>query len=107
MPTATLTLRPATDADADAIARLVEMEEADTLTGEILLAELDGYVIAALTVGDDRAVADIFRPTADIVALLRERRDHVLRARRYSYAFTAERPRGRSRVRGLWRALPA
>jgi len=107
MSNATLTLRHATDADARAIARLVEMEDAEALNGEVLLAELDGYVIAALTVGDDRAVADSFRPTADILALLRERRAHLLRARRYSYRFTAERPRGRSRVRGLWRAVPA
>ena len=103
----TLTLRPANDADRPAIDRLVEMEEADAVTGEALLAELDGYVIAALSMADDRAVADIFRPTAGIVRLLRERREQLLATRAYSFSFATERPRRIRRV-GLWRApVPA
>jgi hypothetical protein len=104
---ATLTLRPAKDADRPAIARLVEMEEADALAGEVLVAELDGYVIAALSVAGNRAVADIFRPTAGIVRLLRERREQLIATREYSFSFAAERPRRVRRV-GLWRApVPA
>jgi hypothetical protein len=107
MSNGTLTLRPATDTDAGAIARLAAIEEADALAGDVLLAELDGHVIAALALADDRSVADSSRPTAAIVALLRERREQLIRARRYSYAFVPERPRGERRLRGLWRAVPA
>jgi hypothetical protein len=107
MSSGTLTMRPAVDADAGAIARLLEMEEADPLAGDVLLAELDGYVIAALGVADDRAVVDSFRATAGIVRLLRERRDQLLAARAYSFSFATQRPRRVRRV-GLWRApVPA
>ena len=107
MSPGTLTLRPATDADQPAIHRLLEMEQADPLVGEVLVAELDGELIAALAVADGRAVCDISRPTTHVIALLRERRDHVVLARRFSYSFVAERPRGLRRRFGLWRALPA
>jgi hypothetical protein len=71
----TLTLRRATADDAAAVARLVELEEARPLPGEVLLADVDGRVIAAVSVREDRAVADIFRPTAELVVLLRKWRD--------------------------------
>ena len=103
MHDASLTLRTATEADRPAIDRLVEMEEAAAVTGEVLLAELDGYVIAALSVADDRAVADISRPTTGIVRLLRERREQLIATRTYSFSFATERPRRVRRV-GLWRA---
>jgi hypothetical protein len=93
-----LTLRPATGDDAVAVARLVELEEARPLAGEVLVAELDGHVIAALSVLEDRAVADIFRPTAELVAMLRARREALIRARRFSYAGSAERARGIRRL---------
>jgi hypothetical protein len=102
-----LTLRLALPADAPAIARLELMEEVDAPTGDVLVAELDGYVIAALGIADDRVVADIFRPTAGIVRLLRERRDQLVAASAHSFSFRTERPRAVRRV-GLWRApVPA
>jgi len=104
MPDDILTLRPATAADTPAIARLIEMEEADPLGGEVLLAELDGAVLAAVSLRDDRAVADIFKPTADVVRMLRERREQLIRARRFSYAGAVERPRRISRLLALRRA---
>jgi hypothetical protein len=107
MTDSTLTLRPAGDADRAALDRMAEMEEAERLTGEVLVAELDGYVIAALSIADDRAVADIFRSTGGIVRLLRERRVQLLATRAYSFSFAIERPRRVRRV-GLWRApVPA
>jgi len=66
-----LILRPSHSGDEAAIARLVELEEAPGLVGDPLVAELDGTIVAALSVHDDRAVADIFRPTAAIVRMLR------------------------------------
>ena len=108
MTDGSLTLRPAKDADRPAIDRLVEMEETRPLADDVLIAELDGYVIAALSIADDRAVADIFRPTTGIVHLLRERREQLVAVRTHSFAFTAERPRGVERLHGLWRApVPA
>jgi hypothetical protein len=101
----TLTLRPAAEHDAAAVARLIELEEAPPLTGAVLLAEVDGRVIAAVSVRENRAVADIFRPTAELVAMLRTWRAVLIRARRFSSsAGVAERPHG---VRGLLARRPA
>jgi hypothetical protein len=66
-----LTLRPATGGDAAALARLAELEEAPPLTGDVVVAELGGTLVAAHSAHDGRTVADIFRPTADAVQLLR------------------------------------
>lgn len=66
-----LTVRLAHSGDAAAIARLVEMEESQPLRGESLVAELDGSIVAALSLHDGQVVADLFRPTAGIVRTLR------------------------------------
>jgi hypothetical protein len=92
------TMRPATSRDVTAVARLVELEEARPLSGEVLLAEVDGRVIAALSVREDRAVADIFQPTAEIVAMLRTRREQLIRARRFSNVASPERTWGLRRL---------
>jgi hypothetical protein len=68
----TLTLRRAEPADAAALDRLVELEEATPLAGDIIVAERGGAVVAALATADDRAVADIFLPTAGAVKMLRD-----------------------------------
>jgi hypothetical protein len=80
MQNGTLTMRLATAGDAAAVGRLVDLEEARPLDGEVLVAELDGRVVATLSVPEDRAVADIFRPTAELVAMLRTRREQLARA---------------------------
>jgi hypothetical protein len=68
-----LTLRPAVAGDAFAIARLAALDSADTLTGEVLLAESRGHPVAALSLRDGRAVADPFTSSAQAVALLQLR----------------------------------
>jgi predicted ATP-grasp superfamily ATP-dependent carboligase len=75
---ASITMRAAMTADATAIARLSELEEDRPLTGDVLVAEGDGAVIAALSIDENRAVADIFKPTAEIVSLLRSRRQAIV-----------------------------
>ena len=75
-----LILRPSHSGDESAIARLVELEEAPGLVGDTLVAELDGTIVAALSVDDDQAVADIFRPTAVIVGMLRHWRAELIQA---------------------------
>jgi hypothetical protein len=75
-----LILRPSHSGDEAAIARLVELEEAPGLVGDTLVAELDGTIVAALSVHGDQAVADIFRPTAAIVRMLRHWRAELTQA---------------------------
>ena len=75
-----LTLRPWHSGDEAAIARLVELEEAPDLAGDTLVAELDGTIVAALSVQGGHAVADIFRPTAAIVRMLRHWRADLTQA---------------------------
>jgi hypothetical protein len=64
-------IRAARGPDAAALDNLARMDSQRPLTGDVLLAEQDGVIVAA--VAGDRVVADPFRPTADLVALLRVR----------------------------------
>ncbi|MEA2308482.1 MAG: hypothetical protein QOG41_1812 [Thermoleophilaceae bacterium] len=63
-------IRPARRADADAIERLAQLETAERPQGEMLLAERDGEVVAALPLDGGRPLADPFRRTAGAVELL-------------------------------------
>jgi hypothetical protein len=71
--TATLALRIADEADVHAVRRLAQLDDARALTGEILLAVLDGEPVAALSLSDGRVVANPFVRTADVITLLRMR----------------------------------
>jgi len=66
-----LTIRTATTADQFAIRRLAVLDSASPPTGEVLLAEMDGELWAAVSVDTRDAIADPFRPSGDIVELLR------------------------------------
>ena len=63
-------IRPAQTADEPAIERLAQLETAAAPCGELLLAEADGEVVAALPVNGGRPLADPFRRTAAVVELL-------------------------------------
>jgi hypothetical protein len=91
--TDTLTIRRATAADAFALKRLAAIDSAAPPTGEVLLGEMGDELWAAVSVDTGAAIADPFRPSADLVALLR---------------FRAARVRGseRSERHGLARLLP-
>ena len=67
----TLTLRPAAATDADALHRLAELDSSCALSGDVLVAEVDGLIVAAVSPHDGRAIADPFEPTADVVEILR------------------------------------
>jgi hypothetical protein len=69
--TPTISIRAATPADGRALMRLAALDSASMPFGPTLVAEVDGEARAALVVREDRAVADPFVPTADLVALLR------------------------------------
>ena len=84
--TTALTVRQASEADAGSLALLAKLDEDAPLRGRALLAELDGRPVAALSLEDDRAVADPFIASAGAVSLLRLRAGQLARGpspRRY------------------------
>jgi hypothetical protein len=90
-----VTIRMAVPGDAAALRRLAELDSAPASKPvPMLLAEVDGELRAALPLEGGRAIADPFRRTAELVAILTERARQLAppRARR-----TARR----------WRPFPA
>jgi hypothetical protein len=79
MTTTALTVRPATEADAIALRTLATLDEDAPLTGRALLVEQDGRPVAALSLEENRAVADPFVASAGAVALLRLRAGQLAR----------------------------
>lgn len=98
-----LVIRPATPADAHALTLLAWLDSRRPLTGDVLLAERDGRLLAARSLTDGRQVADPFQPTEDVVELLAVRaaallgeprrtssaRDRLLTPRRFRRAVAA------------------
>jgi hypothetical protein len=72
-------LRLANDADADTLTRLAALDAQAPLEGPVLIGELHGEPVAAISLADDRAIADPFRPTAHVLATMRARA-HGIRA---------------------------
>ncbi len=72
-----ITIRQATSADEFALRRLAALDDRPALHGEVLLAEQAGDVRAALSLEDDRAVANPFAPTATLVEMLRMHRRYA------------------------------
>jgi hypothetical protein len=72
----------AAPADAGALRRLAQLDSAAPLSGRVLLAELDGAPLAALSLETGAATADPFQPSADAVRLLMLRRWQLMRERR-------------------------
>jgi hypothetical protein len=69
----TYNLRLATEDDADALRRLAELDSRPPLAGRVLIGEIGGSPAAALSLDDDRVIADPFRRTDHLVACLRIR----------------------------------
>jgi hypothetical protein len=93
MTTASLVLRPATSADTADLERLASLDSARPLSGEVMLAHVDGDVRAALSLESGRSVADPFYPSLELLPLLR--------------AAAGERPRRRSWRRTARTVRPA
>lgn len=70
---AAVTLRYAVFDDAPDLFRLAQLDSAAPLSEPILLAEVAGRVTAALSLSEDRVIADPFVLTAATVELLRAR----------------------------------
>lgn len=68
-----LVLRLAGPADLDDLVKLAILDSSHLGPGPHLVAEVGGELQAAVSLGDGAAIADPFRPTAGVVALLRAR----------------------------------
>ena len=72
---AQLILRHATTADIAALTRLAALDSSRVPSGELLVAELDRKLVAALSVDTGAVIADPFEYTASIVESLRAQAD--------------------------------
>jgi hypothetical protein len=73
-PAETLTIRMAVPADAEALRRLAQLDSAPPPAPvPMLVAEVGGELRAALPLDGGRAIADPFRWTVELVAILAER----------------------------------
>jgi hypothetical protein len=72
-----LTIRRATTADEFAVRRLAALDSSSPPTGEVILAEMGDELWAAVSVDTGAAIADPFRPSGDLVDLLRFRADRL------------------------------
>jgi hypothetical protein len=88
-----MTLRHALPADAGALDRLAQLDSTRAPRGAVLVAEVGGELWAAISLDDMHSVADPFRPTGELVALLVARARQLRRARH-------------GRLRGLPRVWP-
>lgn len=68
-----VTIRLGAPRDEHRLARLAELDSSQPAAEPLLLAEVDGQLAAAISLSDGTIVADPFRPTADVVDLLRVR----------------------------------
>jgi hypothetical protein len=79
--TAHLTLRHVNAGDEAALIRLAALDSSRVPSGELLVAELDGALVAALSVDTGAVIADPFEHTATVVDSLRiQARHHTPRA---------------------------
>jgi hypothetical protein len=77
-----LTIRYAGAADTEALERLARLDSGRAPRGVVLVAEVGGELWAAVSLDDHHAVADPFRPTGELVALLSERARQLRRRSR-------------------------
>ena len=70
MSPTTITLRHGTAADREALVLLAALDSAAPPSGDTLIAEQSGEMVAAVSVDGHAVVADPFKPTAPIVSLL-------------------------------------
>jgi hypothetical protein len=75
---ARVTIRELAGGDAESLRMLAERDTARGLRGDVVGAERDGRLLAAISLADGTVVADPFHPTADLVTLLRVRVGQVL-----------------------------
>ena len=75
----TVVIRAARGSDGDSLRRLAALDSARVPSGDMLVAESEGAMIAAHAPATGATIADPFRRTAEVVQLL-ELRGAMLRA---------------------------
>jgi hypothetical protein len=65
-----ITIRRADASDSGALRRLAALASRPALSGDVLVAEADGDLLAAVAVATGEVQTDPFRPTQDVAALL-------------------------------------
>lgn len=99
-------IRLATEEDARELYQLAQLDSKRPLGGDVLIGELDDKPAAAISLNDNRVVADPFQRTAQLTQLLRMRASGL-----HAYATTPslrDRMRNGVRVSGKWRrTMPA
>jgi hypothetical protein len=93
-------IRRARPADARRLADLAQLDSSRPLTGDALVAEIDGTPAAALELSTGRVVADPFVRTAEAVGLLRLRAEQLHAPARHA---ARRRTRPLAAVAGLLR----
>jgi hypothetical protein len=68
-----VTIRSALPGDRHGLERLADLDSQRLPDGPMLVAEVDGKPWAAVSLDGAVAIADPFQPSAEVVALLRER----------------------------------
>ena len=72
-PANSYVIRQTTDVDTPTLGRLAELDGKRPFAGPALIAEAGGVALAAISLFDERIVADPFAPTTVAVQLLRMR----------------------------------
>lgn len=72
-----ITIRRASPDDWSSLERLAELEGRPLPLGPVLVAEVDDHVLAARWRDEHITIADPFKPTAELVALLEARASHL------------------------------
>ena len=80
--TASIVMRPPRPEESFAVRRLAYLDSHRPLSGDVLVALVEGEPLAAISLADGTVVADPFRHTAVAVELLQLRRSGGLRTRR-------------------------
>jgi hypothetical protein len=93
-----ITIRRATEDDALAVRRLAQLDGARLPEGDMLVAEAEGEIRAALRISDSAYVADPFFPSRELVGML-DTRAKAIRRTTHSRV-----DRARTRL-SLWSAL--
>jgi hypothetical protein len=65
-----ISIRLANDDDDRTLLRLAALDSAPAPRGSVLVADVDGEIVAARALSKRRSIADPFRPTAEIRELL-------------------------------------
>lgn len=95
---APLTIRFADSQDGRSLVALAALDSGEPLVLPVLVAELNRELRAALSMADARVIADPFHPTAELIELLRTRRQQLAAGPRLGV---------RQRLRGALRAARA